>query len=123
LIYYDNPWGVLIHAYGAETAANASATGSVDNLAATNDVGGYMMYQVFAGNGTATLSIDESADNVNFTPLTDATTGVINCAVVSAGIVQLATTADVKQYLRWQLAKGSATTVTFALAFVRGRAR
>lgn len=117
---YDVPWGRLIHAYGAETAANSTTGAGVNNGAATT-AGGYMMYQVFAGNGTATISIDDSADDTTYGALSGATTGELNFSTAQAGIVSLGTTATVKQYLRWQLALNSATTVTFALAFVRGR--
>jgi hypothetical protein len=115
---YDVPWGVLLHAKNAETAAN-TGTG-VDNGAATA-AGGYLVYQVFAGDGTATISIDDSANNSDWTALSGATTGAVDFSSVTAGIVQLAKTATVRQYLRWQIALGTANTVTFALAFVRGR--
>ena len=115
---YEIPWGVLLHAKSAETEAN-TGTG-VDNGAATA-AGGYLIYQVFAGDGTATISIDDSANNSDWAALSGATTGAIDCSAVAAGIVQLGTTATVRQYLRWQIALDTATTVTFALAFVRGR--
>ena len=78
-----------------------------------------MVYQVLAGNGTATISIDNSANNSAFTALSGATTGSINCAVVQHGIVALGVTATVRRYLRWQIALGTATSVTFALSFHR----
>jgi len=118
---YDEVWGVLLHANSAVTAVNTAI--GVDGLAATT-AGGYMMYQVTAGNGTATLKVQHAAVNVDgsFADLGGATTGSINCAVVSAGIVNttLITTA-VSQFLRWQIVLGTATTVTFLLSFVRGR--
>lgn len=117
-ISYQKPWGRLLHAKGAETGAN-SATGGVDNGAAST-AGGYFVYQVFSGNGTATLSVDDSADDSSYSALSGATSGSIDCSSVKYGIVALGTTATVKRYLRWQLALGTATTVTFATAFVRG---
>jgi hypothetical protein len=79
------------------------------------------MYQVFAGNGTATLKVQDAATNTNpsFADLSGATSGSVNCATPSAGVVAISTTATVRQYLRWQIVFGTATTVTFALAFVR----
>jgi hypothetical protein len=115
-INYDNPWARLLQAYGARTAANSS-TGIDD--AAASALGGYMVYQVFAGDGTATISVDDSANNSAWSALSGATSGSIDCSAPSAGIVALGNTATVRRYLRWQLALGTATTVTFALAFVR----
>lgn len=115
---YTKPWGLLLHPLSAATGAN-SATADVNNGAASA-AGGYMMYQVTAGDGTATISIDDSADDSSYSALSGATTGVIDCSTVKYGVVALGTTATVRQYLRWQIALGSANTVTFALAFVRG---
>jgi hypothetical protein len=126
LAYYQ-PWGVLAHAYGAETTDNVAA--GIDELAATSD-GGYMMYQVFtavgAGSITATIKVQDASINsdVNFGDLLSS--GVINCgaggvAVPTSGVVALATTAAVKQYIRWQVTFGTATSVTFALAFIRNK--
>lgn len=116
---YDCPWGILAHAAGAETAVN-SATG-VDGLAASA-FGGYMVYQVLAGNGTATLKMQDAATNLNasFADLSGATSGVIDCTTPKAGLIALSRTATVRQFTRWQIVLGTATTVTFALAFVRG---
>jgi hypothetical protein len=121
MINYRKAWGVLLHANSAATAANSAA--GVDTLAATT-AGGYMMYQVFAASGaghTATLSVDDSANNSDFLALSDATTGEIDVGTAPvAGIIQIGTTATVRQYLRWQIALGTATSVTFAMAFVKG---
>ena len=117
-IAYQKAWGILLHAKAAKTAAN-SATGGVDNTAAST-AGGYFAYQVFSGDGTATLSVDDSADDTTYAALSGATSGSIDCSTVKYGIVALGVTATVRRYLRWQLALGTATTVTFASAFVRG---
>ena len=113
------PFGILVHALGAETAVN-TATGVDDNLAATSQ-GGYMTYHVTAGNGTATLKVQDAATNsdASFADITGVTSGSINCAVVQHGIVA-ATTLTVRRYLRWQIVFGTATTVTFVIAFTRG---
>jgi hypothetical protein len=44
---------------------------------------------------------------------------VIDCATPKFGIIELAKTATVGRYLRWQIALGTASSVTFALAFMR----
>jgi len=119
-LLYDQPWGLLIHDHSAETAANSTTGEGVDNGAASA-AGGYLIYQVFAGDGTATISIDDSADDSSYSALSGATSGEIDCSSVQYGLVALGKTATVKQYLRWQLSLNTATTVTFALAFVRGR--
>jgi len=119
MIGYDNPWGVLLHAAGAETGAN-TAIGH-DGLAASS-FGGYLVYQVLAGNGTATISVDKSTTtnlNASFSALSGATSGSIDCSTPKAGIIALGKTATVGKFLRWQLALGTATSVTFNLAFVR----
>lgn len=117
-LLYAQPWGVLLNPNTARTAVNA-ATGADNPSAGATAFGGYLVYHVTAGNGTATISVDDSADNSSFLALAGATTGSINCAVVSAGVIAIGHTATVRRYLRWQLALGSATTVTFHLAFMR----
>ena len=119
---YDQAWGKMVHVKAARTAAN-TGDNDVDGAAATT-AGGYMVYHVFAGaggDGTATISIDDSADDSAWTALDDATTGEIVCTSVQKGIVQLAVGATVRRYLRWQLSLNGATSVTFAIAFVRGK--
>lgn len=116
---YQKPWGWLLHANGAETVAN-TAVGIDDNGAATA-FGGWLMYQVFAGDGTATIKVQDAATNLNasFADLTGATSGVIDCSSPISGVVAIGRTATVRQFLRWQIALGTANTVTFALGFVR----
>lgn len=118
-VTYDRPWGTLLHAASAETAAN-SATG-VDQLAATS-YGGYMMYQVTAGDGNATISVESATANADgdFAAVDGLTTGNIDCSAATSGIVATtAKTTTINQYVRWQLALDTATTVTFLLALVR----
>lgn len=123
-INYESPWGKLLHAKASETGAN-TGTG-VDFLGAGTN-GGYLMYQIFSitGTGTVTISIDESSDNGSsdaFAALTGATSGAIATASApTSGIIQLAKTAAIEQYLRWQIAfGGSASACEFALVFVKG---
>lgn len=122
-LVYDEFWGNLLHTYSAEGAANSSNTPNVNNGAATA-AGGWMMYQVYTvqASGTATISIDDSANGTSWTPLASATTAALPAGASASGIIQLATNATVRQYLRWQLAlAGGATSAHFALAFMRGR--
>jgi hypothetical protein len=120
-IGYDIPWGQVLHAKGAETAANTAA--GVESLTAAATVyGGYLVYQVFAGNGTETISVDKSTTtniNASFSALSGATSGEIDFSNPTAGIIALSKSTSIGRYLRWQLSLNSATSVTFALAFVR----
>lgn len=120
---YGQHFGALLHPLAAETGANSANTNH-DNGAATTG-GGWLMYQIrtiTGGAGTATVSVDDSANGASWLALSGATSGAIAySAAPIAGIVQLGTTATVRQYLRWQLAlAGGATGATFALAFMRG---
>jgi len=117
--YVYRPFGVLLRPKTATVAVN-TAVGVDDELAATA-AGGFMCYQVTAGNGTATLKVQDAAVNTDgsFADITGVTSGSINCAVVQHGIIA-STTLTVRRYLRWQIVFGAATTVTLALAFTRG---
>lgn len=119
VVNYPRFFGKLLHALGAETAANTGTTVVVNNGAASA-AGGYFVYCLTAVDaGTATLSVDESADGTTYTALTGATSGAL--AAPAAGIVHLATDAAVKQYLRFQVAlAGGASTATFVSGFIRG---
>lgn len=117
---YENPWGVLLAPNAARTAVNSST--GVDDWGAQTTFGGFMCYQLFASNGTVTLSVQDAATNVDgsFAALSGATSGSINASVTpAAGIVALSRTATVRRYLRWQLAFGTASSATFALSFHR----
>lgn len=121
---YSKPWGVLLHDWSSETAANTSTDSAdiVDNSASSTD-GGWMMYQIgsITGAGTVTITIDESDDAESWTALSGATSGAItNTDAPISGIVKLGLTATVKRYLRFQVAFSSSTACTFALGFVRG---
>lgn len=118
----SKPWGVLIHAKAARTAANTAV--GIDDYGAATALGGYMMYQIFAGaggDGTATIKMQDAAANTNpsFADITGATTGELDCSTPQKGVVDLTATRDVRRYLRWQLALNGATTVTFAIGFCR----
>ena len=120
---YTKPWGVLVHPYGAETDVNSAVAPAGLNNGAATTAGGWMMYQIFAGDGTAGIWIEDSETNANdgaFAALSGAATELIDCSSPSFGIVSLAADATVRQYLRWQIELVTASTVTFALAFIRG---
>lgn len=116
---FGKPWGWLLNAATTARTAVNSSSGVDSEVSAATSLGGYMAYQVLAGNGTATIKVQDSADNSTFADLSGATTGSISCSTPSAGVVALASTATVRRYLRWQIVLGTASTVTFVLSFVR----
>ena len=120
-LLYNKPWGWLLHAKGAETAVN-TAIGIDDTIAgAATAAGGYMCYQLFSSNGTVTLKVQHAATNTNVSFSDLVSSSAITAAVTpTAGLVALSNTASVSRYIRWQLTFGTATTATFAIAFVRG---
>ena len=115
-LVYSRPWGVLLHANAAATAAN-SATG-LDQTAQTT-AGGFMMYQVFAGDGTAAIKVQDADTNLDGSFSDLLTSGVIDCSSPTSGVVALAHGSTVERYVRWQIALGDANTVTFAISFHR----
>ena len=119
---YTRPWGVLLHAQAAKTAANTAA--GLDDYGVATALGGYLCYQIFAvvGTGTVTIKVQDAAVNNDggFADLSGATSGAIaHTAVPKAGLVTIGVTADVRRYLRWQLVFDTITSCTFALSFVR----
>lgn len=124
---YFNPFGVLLHPMGAETAVN-SAIGADDTGTAgfTADFGGYMVYHIttYSTAGSVTLKVQDAATNVDgsFADLTGATTGALSTATFPThGVIYIPKTGTVRRYLRWQLVFATTTSVTFALSFVRAR--
>ena len=113
---YANPFGVLLHAKAAETAAN-SATG-LDQSAQTT-LGGWMQYHVFAGNGTAAIKVQDADTNSDGSFGDLLSSGTIDCSTVQHGVQALAYGATVERYVRWQVTLGTATTVTFAISWHR----
>lgn len=120
VLTHAKPWGVLIHPKGAETDVNAAV--GLDDVGASSAKGGVFAYQLFSSDGTVTLKMQDAATNTdgNFSDLSGATSGSITAASSpKSGMVALGVTATVRRYLRWQLVFGTATTATFALAFIR----
>lgn len=113
-------WGVLLEpGTTARTAVNASA--GVDDNGAGTTAGGFGCYHVLAGNGTATIKVqDAAASNLDasFADLAGASSGVIDCSAVQHGLL-VPTTLTIRRWLRWQIVLGTATSVTFVLAFNR----
>lgn len=119
--HFTRPFGTLLHANAAETGVNAGT--GVDDNGGASAAGGYMVYQVLASSNaahTATLKVQDAAVNSNgsFADLAGCTTGVITVTAGVAGIVK-ATTLTVRQFLRWQIVLGTATSVTFLIGFFR----
>jgi len=114
------PWGYLLHASGAETGTNTSGTYSIDSGDTGTTLGGYMMYQLFSSDGTVAIKVDDSPDDAAWTTLL--TSGDIDASSTpQSGIVATSLTETVDRYLKWRLTFNTASTATFALAFVRGR--
>lgn len=117
-LLYGNPWGRLLAAKSARTTIN-SAIG-IDDYGAATAKGGYMCYQLFTSNGTVNMKVQDAATNTDVSFADLAASGLVTAAVTpTAGIVALSPTATVRRYLRWQMTLGTATTATFAIAFVR----
>ena len=120
-IDYERPWGTLAHPLGAETAAS-SDVGYDDGAGGSTALGGYMVWHVTAGDGTATITLehDDTEADGGYAAIGGLTTGVIDCSTVQTGVaVTTARTTEILQYVRPQMTKGTATTVTFVLGFCR----
>lgn len=120
---YDVPWGVLLHAKTSETGANA---GTGYDGGAQTTAGGWMMCQFigYTGAGSATVTVQHADTNLDasFSDITDLTTGAVpHTSMPTSRFAQAATTATIKQYLRWQLTLTGLTGCSFVLAFARGR--
>jgi hypothetical protein len=123
---YAMPFGQLLHPNVARTSATGvnTAVGFDNPTEAATAKGGYFMYQVLASNAagvTATLSVDHgiTAAHVDMGALAGATSGAIVCVPGVSGIVSIGNAVPVKQFLRWQIAFGTATSVTWVAAFFR----
>jgi len=126
---YNDPFGYVLHPKGAETGANSGNNVISMGQGAQTDLGGLFVYHLFTasgggGAGTATLSMDGSADgSTSWLATTGATSPALvtgnTVTVPQAGIIQLGSTAAVRRYLRWQLALVTATSATFFAGFIR----
>ena len=116
---YKKPWGIVLHAKSAETAVNAAI--GLDGVA-SSALGGIFVYHIFSSNGTVTVKAQDAATNTNpsFADLSGATSGVVDATTVPKhGMIALGTTAAVRQFTRWQIVLGTATTVTFTCGLIR----
>jgi hypothetical protein len=127
-LLYGKPWGTLLHANAAATGEN-TAVGVDDYGVSPPSRGGYMVYQItaYGGTGSAVITVEDAATNADgsFATLTDGTNemtsgSIAHTAMPCAGMVAISPTAAVLRYLRWQVALTDLTSLTFALAFVRG---
>ena len=121
-LLYAIPWGNIIHAYGAETGAN-SGTSDHEHVDGQTTSGGFMVWQLFAANGTGTVTLsieDDAATDGTYTSLV--TTAAINAATAPiGGVVALGIGVTVDAFTRWQVAfGGNTTTATFFISFHRG---
>jgi len=118
---FDRPWGVMIHEYAAETGANS--TEYVDGGAGTSK-GAWMQWQIFAVAGTGTVQLTaehcDTADGAYAAITGLDSTALAHTAVPCAGWAQTTTTTAIKRYFRFQVALSGITSVTFALALMRG---
>ena len=126
LTAYGQPWGMLAHALAASDSDGSDSDDYQDGGDSTATAfGGYMVWQVTAGNGTATITMEHCATETDSDAVAigGLTTGEINCdSTVQTGVaVTTLKTTSINQYTRWQISMNTATTVTFALGFVRGR--
>jgi len=124
LIAYGQPWGVLAHAL---SSSDSDGSDSDDFMGDSDDTstsfGGYMVWHVTAGDGTATITMEhsETQNDSDGAAIGGLTTGEIDFSSRSTGVaVTTAKTTTINQYTRWQISMNSASTVTFALGFVRG---
>jgi hypothetical protein len=127
---YANPWGLMLFASTvidpnydvittlAQFGPNAVSAG-VDNGAASAN-GGYAIFQLFdfTGGTGPVLKIQHSVDNVDADYSDLLSSGVI-LAAHTALLIPLANFATVKEWLRGMVIFNGATSVTFAIAFVR----
>ena len=119
---YGRPWGVLLHALKAETAANTAV--GLDQGAETA-LGGYMMYHITAAGGTGAktgaIKVQHSTTTNEDGEFSDLlSSGTVNCAAGVSGVVALGRGVTVGQFVRFQTAFTLATSITYTLAFVRG---
>jgi len=130
---YPMSWGQLLHGNVTATGAN-TAVGFDNPTGAATTNGGYFIYQLLSttsGAGTVTVSVQDSATNLNdgafanlATPLSSG--AIAYNALPAYGVVAMppapsgaATT--IRQYVRWQLAfAGGMDQCTFVSALVRG---
>lgn len=124
-LLYSRGWGVILDP-GSTARTDVNGSTGVDDLiapAVTSTRGGYMVYHVLASNAagaTGVIKTQDSDTNVSgdFDDL--ASTGVITVTAGVSGIVALAPTATVRQFLRHQLVFTTMTSITALIGFVRG---
>jgi len=125
LIDYGQPWGTLAHPNAAADSDGSDSDDFQDYGDSDGSAfGGYMVWHVTAGDGTATITMEHSTteDDSDAAAISGLTTGEIDCSSVQTGVaVTTSRTQQINQYTRWQISMNTATSVTFALGFVRAR--
>ena len=125
LINYGQPWGTLAHPLSASDSDGSDSDDFIDGGSSdATAFGGYMVWHVTAGNGTATITMEHCATETDSdaTAIGGLTTGEIDFSSVQTGVAYTtANTTSINQYTRWQIAMNSATSVTFVLGFCRAR--
>lgn len=124
---YRKPWGKLLAEKQTRLVGAGVNTGAgIDDIAGTSALGGVFIYHLFSSDGTLTLKAEDAngtnidADFADSTLDDTATSGSIDATTAPKhGMVALSTTLAIRRYLRWQIAWGTATTATFAVAFIR----
>ena len=123
---YKRPWGVLLRPKETRlSSAGIYADAGIDDYGASPpELGGIFIYHLFTSNGTLTLSAQDAAVNNDGgfadSGIAAATSGEIDATTAPKhDMVALATNAAVRRYLRGQIAWGTATTATYATAFIR----
>lgn len=116
---YFVPWGVLLHPMGAETSSTDGGTSAgIYNFGATCN-GGTFAYQCQGtdSNSSYVLKLQSSDDNITYVDITGAT---VTVTARTGGIIEVAKTVAINQYVRWCLTNVD-SSVTFACAFAQGR--
>lgn len=125
LIAYGQPWGTLAHPLEAADSDGSDSDDFIDyGSSDASAYGGYMVWQVTSGDGTATITMEHSTttNDSDAAAISGLTTGEIDFSSVSCGVaVTTSRTQSINRYTRWQISMNSASTCTFALGFVRGR--
>lgn len=105
---------------GKQTHASATNNTAIDTLASASF--GFQAYlQVFSlGSGTAEITIEDSADNVSFTPVTSGDFTDVTAATTER-IQSASATATVRRYVR-VATTGTFTDLVFAVAVCKNQA-
>ena len=119
---YPQCWGKLLLPKTTLASPTVNSATGLDDYGAATAKGGFAVFMLFSSNGTVTLKAQDAAVNADgsFADITGLTSGSIDATTTPvASVVALATSANVRRYLRYQVAWGTATSAVAAVAFVR----